>query len=148
MDIQLHSIPFGRLTLGQLYQLLKLRQEIFVLEQTCLYQDLDDKDQISVHILAEDEGQVVSCARVFWKNQEEKVAQIGRMCTRMSYRGKSLSLRVMAEAVRTCKEEFGATLVYIEAQCYAIPFYEKLGFKVSSAEFLEDGIPHVEMTLS
>lgn len=147
MDIQLHTIPFQELSLEQLYQLLKLRQEVFVLEQTCLYQDLDDKDQQSVHILAEDKGEIVSCARAFWKNQEEKVAQIGRMCTRMSYRGQSLSLRVMAEAVRLCKENLGAAQVYIEAQCYAIPFYEKLGFKVSSAEFLEDGIPHVEMIL-
>lgn len=136
---------FESLSVSNLYQILKLRSEVFVLEQECLYQDLDDLDQPSWHVMLKDGDQLVACARVFHRNRDEKVAQIGRMVTAMKYRRMAKGSVVMSKAMEVAFQELGAETIYIEAQVYAIPFYRNLGFEVNSDEFLEDGIPHVQM---
>ena len=143
--MKLVTKQFHELTTEQLYEILKSRAEIFVVEQNCVYQDLDDKDYHSLHVFFEDEGRVVAYLRAFEKDTVAKTVQIGRVLT--LEHGTGLGGRLLREAISYIKEVMKPKTIYIEAQCYAVGFYEKEGFVVSSEEFLEDGIPHVEMLL-
>ena len=135
---------FNELSTNELYEILKTRSEIFVVEQNCVYQDLDDKDQDAIHIFCwNDEGRIASCLRVFWKDKSERIAQIGRVVT--LEHGAGLGGRMLHEGVEIAINKFGAKKIYLEAQQYAIGYYAKEGFKVVSEPFLEDGIPHVQM---
>ena len=134
---------FDELTTRELYELLRVRSEVFVVEQTCIYQDLDEKDYDCLHLFYEEDGRAFAYLRVFLKTGESGVAQIGRVLT--VARGTGLGMKILLEGLKAAKERLGVSEVYIEAQCYAAGFYEKAGFKVTSDEFLEDGIPHVEM---
>ena len=132
---------FDELTTRELYELLKVRAAVFVVEQNCVYQDLDEIDYRAVHVFLEEQGEVQAYLRVFEK--EEDLAQIGRVLT--VKRGIGLGKKIMLEGIRAAKEFMHSRKIYIEAQCYAIDFYKGLGFQVASEEFLEDGIPHVQM---
>ena len=134
---------FEELTTVELYELLKARAEIFVVEQNCVYQDLDDKDYESLHVYYEESGKVLAYLRAFWK--EKDVIQVGRVLT-MEH-GTGLGGKLLKEGLNCIKEKYQPQKIYIEAQCYAIGFYEREGFKICSEEFLEDGIPHVQMEL-
>ena len=135
---------FNELSTNELYEILKTRSEIFVVDQNCVYQDLDDKDQDAIHIFCwNDEGRVAACLRVFWKDKDTGVAQIGRVVT--LEHGTGLGGRMLHEGVELAINKFGARKIYLEAQEYAIGYYAKEGFKVVSEPFLEDGIPHVQM---
>ena len=136
---------FNELTTTELYEILKSRAEIFVVEQNCIYQDLDDKDYHSLHIFYESEGKVVAYLRAFIKDSVTNIVQIGRVLTLTH--GTGLGGKLLKESISIIQKEMNPSSIYIEAQCYAIGFYEKEGFEVSSDEFLEDGIPHVEMIL-
>lgn len=136
---------FNELTTTELYEILKSRAEIFVVEQNCIYQDLDDKDYHSLHIFYESEGKVVAYLRAFIKDSVTNIVQIGRVLTLTH--GTGLGGKLLKESISIIQKEMNPSSIYIEAQCYAIGFYEKEGFVVSSDEFLEDGIPHVEMIL-
>lgn len=137
---------FNELTTTELYELLKSRSEIFVVEQNCIYQDLDDKDYHSLHIFYEDEGKTVAYLRAFEKDPTANIVQIGRVLTLTH--GTGLGGKLLKEGISQIKDKMNPSSIYIEAQCYAIGFYEREGFVVSSDEFLEDGIPHVEMILN
>ena len=135
---------FDELSTTELYEILKTRAEIFVVEQDCPYQDLDDKDQAAIHIFSyNDKGRVSSCLRVFWKDEKEAVAQIGRVVT--LEHGTGLGGRLLHEGVKLAIEQFKAKKIYLEAQEYAKGYYAREGFEVVSEPFLEDGIPHVKM---
>ena len=137
---------FNELTTTELYEILKSRAEIFVVEQNCIYQDLDDKDYHSLHIFYESEGKVVAYLRAFIKDSVTNIVQIGRVLTLTH--GTGLGGNLLKKGIRQIKEKMNPSSVYIEAQCYATGFYEREGFVISSDEFLEDGIPHVEMVLT
>ena len=113
------------------------------MEQNCVYQDLDEKDQESLHLFYEEKGRIQAYLRVFMKKREEKLAQIGRVLT--VARGIGLGGRILQEGLKAAREHLKAEAVYKEAQCYAVGYYEKAGFTITSEEFLEDGIPHVKM---
>ncbi len=135
---------FKELSLTELYEILKTRAEIFVVEQTCPYQDLDDKDQDAVHVFCFNEaGRVAACLRVFWKDEKAGIAQIGRVVT--LEHGKGLGGQLLHQGVELAINKFKAQKIYLEAQRYAIGYYAKEGFEVVSEPFLEDGIPHVKM---
>lgn len=134
---------FNELTTTELYELLRLRSEVFVVEQDCVYQDLDYNDQNAMHVVRFEGDKAVGCLRVFIK--EGETAQIGRVVVAQSRRGTHLAYDMMQEALEIARERLCASKAYLEAQCYAIGFYEKSGFKVVSEPFLEDGIPHVKM---
>jgi len=137
---------FKELSTEELYEILKTRFEIFVTEQKCIYQDLDDKDKDAVHVFClNNEGRVAACLRVFWKDEKHGVAQIGRVVT--LEHGKGVGGELLRKGVEIAEESFDANKIYLEAQVYAIGYYEKEGFKVVSGEFMEDGIPHVQMEL-
>ena len=134
---------FDDLTTKELYELLKARILIFVLEQNRVYQDLDDKDYHSLHVFFFVNGEVVACLRAFLK--EDNVVQIGRVLT--LYHGNGLGGKLLKEGIAQIQNKMNPKKIYIEAQCYATGFYEREGFKICSEEFLKDGIPHVAMDL-
>ena len=136
---------FNELTTTELYEILKSRAEIFVVEQNCIYLDLDDIDYRSLHIFYESNGKVVAYLRAFEKDSSAGVVQMGRVLTLTHRTG--LGGKLLKDGIAHIREKLNPSSIYIEAQCYAVGFYEREGFVVSSGEFLEDGIPHVEMVL-
>ena len=134
---------FEELTTTELYEILKARAAIFVVEQECVYQDLDDKDYKSLHVFYEEEGKVIAYLRSFVK--EKDVIQMGRVLT--IEHGKGLGGKLLKVGIEEIKTKQNPKKIFIEAQCYATGYYAREGFKVCSEEFLEDGIPHVEMEL-
>ena len=134
---------FDQLTTRELYEILKTRAAVFIVEQNCAYQDLDDIDFKSTHLMLYSDGELVAYSRVF-KDDESDLWHIGRVLT--TQRNKHFGLRIIEEAIKVAKE-MDAQLIEIEAQSYAIGFYEQLGFEVSSDEFLLDGILHRRMLL-
>ena len=135
---------FNELSTNELYEILKTRSEIFVVEQDCVYQDLDDKDQDAIHVFCWNEaGRVAGCLRVFWKDEEAGIAQIGRVVT--LEHGLGIGGEILHKGVELAIEQFKARKIYLEAQQYATGYYAKEGFEVVSDMFLEDGIPHVQM---
>ncbi len=133
---------FEELTVWELYEILRFRSEVFVVEQNCVYQDVDGVDPLSRHLFMIDDDGVI-CAYLRWfPGSEEGIAQIGRVLSRYRRRGiGSILLGYASDEIR----ERGYQGIRVEAQTYAVPFYERAGFAVTSDEFDEDGIPHVEM---
>ena len=146
-SMNLYVKTFQELTTKELYEILRVRAEVFVVEQNCIYQDLDEKDMDSLHLFYEKDGRIQAYLRIFVRDSKTKLVQIGRVLSTMEVRGTGLGLEIVKDGLEASKKHFGAEEVYIEAQCYAIGFYEKVGFQVTSEEFLEDGIPHVEMSV-
>jgi ElaA protein len=144
MSLILHTKRFDQLTVDELYELLRIRSEVFVVEQNCVYQDLDRDDQEAVHLWLTEGGKVVALCRVCPAGTHMREVSVGRVIT--TERGKGYGKRIMLEGIRTAKESFGATRIDIEAQEYAKGFYEQVGFRQSSDPFMLDGIPHIRMT--
>jgi ElaA protein len=142
----LHKKTFQELTTNELYELLKIRTEVFVVEQNCVYQDLDGDDQPSIHLWLTVSNKVVSMARVCPAGTHMQEVSIGRVIT--TERGKGYGKQIMLHAIDAAIEYFNATSIDIEAQEYAKGFYESVGFKQSSESFILDGIPHIKMTLN
>ena len=143
--IQLHIKPFQELTADELYEILRARSEVFVVEQDCVYQDLDGDDKASIHIWLTDGDEVVAVCRVCPAGTHMDQVSIGRVVT--TKRGKGFGKRIMLEGIKAAREYFGAKSIDIEAQEYARGFYEQVGFRQSSDTFMLDGIPHIKMTL-
>lgn len=144
MDLVLHKNLFRELTVDELYELLRVRAEVFVVEQDCVYQDLDGDDQVSVHLWLTDGGKVVALCRVCPAGTHMEEVSIGRVIT--TERGKGYGKRIMLEGIKVAQEHFNAKRIDIEAQEYARGFYEQVGFRQSSEPFMLDGIPHIRMT--
>ena len=144
VKLQLHKKSFQELTTDELYELLRVRSEVFVVEQNCVYQDMDGDDQKSIHLWLTVNGRVVALARVCPAGTHMKEVSIGRVIT--TERGKGYGKQMMLHAIDVAIEHFGATLIDIEAQEYARGFYESVGFRQSSESFMLDGIPHIKMT--
>lgn len=136
---------FHELTVDELYRLLKLRADVFVIEQACLFQDLDDCDQKALHIWLEDGGEITAYARVVDRGVKSPQVSIGRVIA--ARRGCGLGAEVVRAAIEAARGYFCADRIYIEAQDYARGFYERLGFYTISEPFEEDGIMHVKMLL-
>ena len=135
---------FDELTNKELYEILKIRSSVFVVEQNCVYQDIDGIDLDSMHFFLKEDEKIYAYLRSFIK--EEGVIQIGRVLT--TKRREGLGQRILKEAIEIITSTQKPSSIYLEAQSYAIKFYEKEGFIVISEEFLEDGIPHVKMVLT
>ena len=143
-ELVLHKKLFRQLTTDELYELLRVRSEVFVVEQNCVYQDLDGYDQKAIHLWLTLEDKIVALARVCPAGTHMTEVSIGRVIT--TERGKGYGKQIMLHAIDAAIEHFGATLIDIEAQEYAKGFYEGAGFKQSSDTFMLDGIPHIKMT--
>ena len=136
---------FTDLSLEELYGILRVRSEVFVTGQKCLYVDPDGKDIGAVQVFASEGERIIGCLRIYQK--EPGVLQIGRVAVIESQRGRGIGMRMMRQAVSYVRDKLTDEKIYLEAQTYAIGFYEKLGFKVISDEFLDEGIPHKGMEL-
>ena len=140
----LHIKTFHILTTDELYELLRVRSEVFVVEQNCVYQDLDGDDQNSIHLWVTKGERIVALARVCPAGTHMKEISIGRVIT--TERGKGYGKQIMLHAIDAAIEHFDAKCIDIEAQEYARGFYESVGFQQSSDTFMLDGIPHIKMT--
>ena len=136
---------FDELTNRELYTLLQLRQEVFVIEQACIYPEIDGKDENAYHLLAVSDGKLVGCLRIVGKGVIFAEVSIGRVVVSEPNRGRGIAKEMMRHALGFIENELKEKRVNISAQTYAIPFYEGLGFTPVSEEYLEDGIPHVDM---
>lgn len=136
---------FEELTTTELYEILRVRAEVFVVEQNCVYQDLDMKDKKAFHLFCEENGEIAAYLRILEKGISYPEISIGRVLTRESYRRKGLSRGLMTKAISFVKEELKEPEIRISAQLYLKAFYESLGFAATSEIYLEDGIEHVEM---
>lgn len=144
-----HSIPFSELSTHQLYQLLKLRVDVFVVEQTCPYPELDGKDTLAgvEHLLGYSDEELVACARLLPPGTSYDNTSIGRVATKQSARGDGLGHQLIKEALTRCEVLWPNTAIDIGAQQHLENFYASHGFKTISDMYLEDDIPHVDMRL-
>ena len=136
---------FQELDAQELYDVLQLRSEVFVVEQDCVYQDMDYKDQLALHIIGYKNNKIVAYTRVFKQGDYFKEASIGRVVVRKSERQYGYGLEIMEASIAIIFKNFGTMLIHISAQKYLTKFYTSLGFRVVGEEYLEDGIPHVGM---
>lgn len=143
MNFDLKS--FNELTTAELYALLKLRNVVFVVEQKCAYQDLDDLDQQSLHVLIKKEEQLLAYCRILPPGLVYKEPAIGRVVVDAGNRKKELGKQLMKYSIIKTLELFENQTIVISAQKYLLKFYEDLGFKSTGEEYLEDDIPHVKM---
>ena len=137
---------FQELTVDELYELLRVRSEVFVVEQNCVYQDMDGDDQKAIHLWLTVADKVVALARVCPAGTHMEEVSIGRVIT--TERNKGYGKQIMLHAIDAAVEHFNAKRIDIEAQEYARGFYESVGFRQSSESFILDGIPHIRMTLT
>lgn len=145
MGLTLHKKTFDELTIQELYELLRIRSDVFVVEQDCVYQDMDYDDQPAIHLwLTDEEDRIVALCRVCPAGTHMDEVSIGRVIT--TERGKGYGKQIMLAGIEAAKEHFGAKRIDIEAQEYAKGFYEQVGFRQSSEQFILDGIPHIKMT--
>ncbi len=136
---------FSELTAEELYEIYRLRVSVFVVEQNCPYQEVDELDREAYHLWLQDESGIQAYLRVLAPGARFEDAGIGRVVA--VRRREGLGSRILGEGIRVAQERFGAAAIRLEAQVYAKGLYEKAGFCEVSEEFLEDGIPHVEMRL-
>ena len=138
---------FSELSLEELYELLALRQEVFVVEQDCPYLDADGKDQQALHLMGYDKNQkLIAYARINPKGiVYEDFISIGRIVTSPSVRGKGIGKKLILACLDTVHKVYNRQPAKISAQCYLIRFYESFGFETIGKEYLEDNIPHIAM---
>ena len=136
---------FYQLSLDELYRILQLRSEIFVVEQDCVYQDLDFKDQKSLHVFGIKNDKIIAYTRIFKPGDYFKESSIGRVVVRKDERQHKYGYDIMKASIQAVKDYFSETTIKISAQTYLRKFYNNLGFKEIGEEYLEDGIPHIAM---
>ncbi|OXB01525.1 GNAT family N-acetyltransferase [Flavobacterium oncorhynchi] len=145
MELKWKIKPFEALNVNELYDLLKLRSEIFVVEQNCVYLDLDSKDKKALHLIGEYDNKIVAYVRLFDAGITFDNASIGRVVVDANYRDRKWGHDLMREAISAIKANFNKEKITIGAQLYLKKFYESHGFVQSSEMYLEDDIPHIEM---
>ena len=136
---------FSELSIDELYQILRLRSEVFVVEQDCVYQDLDNKDQISVHIFVKEKNEIVAYTRIFKSGDYYKNPSIGRVVVSKKNRGKELGKKIMISSIDYIQENLKGDKIELSAQKYLDKFYKDLDFYKIGEDYLEDGIPHQRM---
>ncbi len=136
---------FNELSLEELYMILQLRSEVFVVEQNCVYQDIDGKDEKALHILGKKDGELVAYTRCFKAGDYFEQASIGRVIVKENFRKSGLGHEIMKATIREIEERFKTTSIKLSAQQYLTGFYEIHKFQQTGEGYLEDGIPHIAM---
>jgi len=136
---------FNELTTPELYEIIKARVNVFVVEQDCPYPDLDDYDQRAIHIWAEEDNKVLAYCRIFNKQIKYPETSIGRVLTAEKARGKNLGKRLIQYAIEIIENRFYTPEIRISAQDYLLRFYSGFGFEDTGKKYFEDNIPHTEM---
>lgn len=146
MEITVKS--FEELSKEELYEMLSVRTEIFVVEQDCAYQEVDSKDQKALHVLGKETGKLVAYSRIFKGGDDMQEASIGRVLVTKGHREKGLGYEIMKASMDAVKTSFHTDTMAVSAQQYLQKFYNELGFKEIDKPYLEDGIPHIKMIYS
>lgn len=136
---------FQDLTTNELYDLLQLRSEVFVVEQDCVYQDIDGKDQKALHVLGYHDANLVAYTRIFKKGDYLEEASIGRVVVSAEARKHNFGKEIMNSSIEAVSIYFNTSIIVLSAQTYLKRFYNNLGFIEVGEEYLEDGIPHIKM---
>lgn len=136
---------FNALNTTELYNILQLRTQIFVVEQDCVYQDLDGKDQKALHVIGTKHNKVVAYTRIFGSGDYFDYPSIGRVVVAEKERKYGYGKLIMEASIKAINEKLNESTIKISAQTYLKKFYNELGFKEFGDEYLEDGIPHVAM---
>lgn len=145
MDLKIEVRKFSELNLQQLYDILQLRSEVFVVEQDCAYQDIDGKDADALHVIGWKNNQIVAYTRCFGPGYYFEEAAIGRVVVKASERMYGYGHEIMKSSARAITEYFGTSRIKLSAQQYLVRFYESHGYHTSGEGYLEDGIPHIAM---
>ena len=143
LDISIKT--FEQLSLEELYFILQLRSEVFVVEQDCIYQDIDAKDQYALHIIGKKDTKIIAYTRVFKGGDYFKEASIGRVVVSLKDRHLNYGQQIMEASILAIKNNYDTSEIKISAQKYLENFYNNLGFKTIGDSYLEDGIPHIAM---
>lgn len=136
---------FSELTTDELYKILQLRNEVFIVEQECPYQDIDGKDNESYHIFLEKDNEVIAYSRILKKGISYEQASIGRVIVKKDYRGGNIAKDMLLKSISFIENSLHEKEIKIQAQAYLDKFYSSLGFKKISDVYLEDNIPHMDM---
>ena len=139
---------FNELSVDELYDFLKLRQQIFVVEQNCIYLDSDGVDKKCLHLLGLVKGKIVGYARIIPAGETYKTPSIGRVVIDEKHRGNKYAYKIMEKAIELTKKEFKAKKITISAQLYLQEFYAGLGFKTVGDVYLDCDLPHLKMIMS
>jgi len=148
MSIKWVTKKFEALSVVELYQILRLRSEIFVVEQNCVYQDLDNKDQKALHLFGEYDGKIIAYSRLFKAGDYFDCSSIGRVVVAANYRDKKFGHELIIQGIAEIRNHFNEQNITISAQLYLKKFYETHGFIQTSKMYLEDDIPHIEMKIT
>ncbi|MGS0748092.1 GNAT family N-acetyltransferase [Halpernia sp. GG3] len=146
-DIVWKVKSFSELFADEIYKILNIRQEVFVVEQKCYYLDADNYDEKAIHLWAEKNGEIIAYLRIFKENIKYPEASIGRVLTAKSVRGESLGKTLVAFSLQIISNQLRSKSCRISAQDYLIKFYSDFGFVDTGKKYLEDDIPHTEMIL-
>lgn len=146
--IQFTWHPFSQLSVNQLYAALKLRSDVFVVEQQCPYLDPDGKDQAALHLLGMENNELVAYIRLFPPKQNETSLVFGRVVTATSARQKGYGKQLVQAMLTYCEQHFPTISITCSAQYYLKKFYESFGFVAEGEVYDEDGIPHIAMRLA
>jgi len=145
MELRWTTKRFADLTVHELYDLLRLRVDIFVVEQTCPYPEIDGQDQHAVHLFASDkDGALIACARILPPEKDDR-PHIGRIAVRKDLRGKGIASELMHRALEIVKEQYGSRRSALAAQAHLEHYYARFGFRRHGPDYIWDGIPHVDM---
>jgi ElaA protein len=136
---------FQELTTKELYNLLQLRSEVFVVEQDCVYQDIDGKDEKALHVIGYKSDKIVAYTRLFKPGDYFNLSSIGRVVVDKNERQYKYGYNIMEASIKAIEEHYNSTEIKISAQCYLKRFYNNLNFFEIGEEYLEDGIPHIGM---
>ena len=138
---------FKDLSVDEIYEILKLRSEVFVVEQGCIYQDIDGKDKKAMHLMGKKDKEIIAYTRIFDSGDYYELPSIARVVVKKKTRGKERGKEIMKESIKYIKENLQEKTIVLSAQKYLEKFYKDLGFIVEGEEYLEDGIPHQKMKL-
>lgn len=136
---------FKELSTRELYRILQLRSEVFVVEQDCVYQDIDNKDQRAIHVFGVKNDDIIAYTRIFKPGDYFDNASIGRVLVDINERSNSYGYDIMKASIEAIKTLYNTDVIELSAQTYLKQFYNNLGFIEEGEEYLEDGIPHVRM---
>jgi ElaA protein len=145
MELQFSFKAFAELNPFELYAYLQLRSEVFVVEQNCVYQDLDDKDQLSLHVFVHHDDELVACARIVPAGLAYPEISIGRVIVAEAYRKQQLGHELLRYCLAQIEKHYGPQPIVLSAQAHLQDFYKKHNFVPDGAIYLEDGIPHIHM---
>ena len=143
--LDIYVKTFNQLSLDELYYLLQLRSQVFVVEQDCVYQDIDVKDKKALHVIGKKDNTIIAYSRIFKPGDYFKEASIGRVVVAENFRHLKYGHQLMVASIKAVETSFSSKKIKISAQKYLENFYNNLGFITSGEPYLEDGIPHIAM---